>query len=79
MVKMALTAMRNIFSDVSDDNSYNEDQSLMAKDEFDSNNEDILVLMANFHSDVENDQTKINYDIKGKDSYLFSNKIGFIF
>lgn len=45
---------RNTFNDESD----NEDQSMMVKDESDSNNEDILALIANSNSAVEDDQTE---------------------
>lgn len=45
---------RNTFNDESDD----EDQSMMVKDDPDSNIEDILALMANSNSDVEHDQTE---------------------
>lgn len=36
----------------------------MAKDEFDSDNKGVLVLMSNSDSDVEDDQTKINFHEK---------------
>lgn len=49
--------MSNTCSYESDDASDDEDQSLMAKEESDSDKEDIFAFMTNFILDVNDDQT----------------------
>lgn len=65
--------MSNTCSYESDDASDDEDQSLMAKEESDSDKEDIFAFMTNFILDVNDDQTQVNFDKKEK-IHTFSKK-----
>lgn len=57
--------MGNTSSDDFGNDSSGEDQSLMDKDECDSDNKDIISLKANSDSDMEDDMVNF-YDIKEK-------------